>query len=314
MTMLTRCTHCDAVFRVTLLQLQSSSGRVRCGVCHEVFDAFLHLRAAGADARDPAPAADAETVDMYAAARTPGAIEKTEELPVSALEDEAAAAPPADAEPAILAEPEAPPESEGPVAIETASGAAGPEAAPAVPIAEAPEAAVPPLSSPALAARRRAGGWVAATAAVCLALLLGLQGLFFFRTAIAATAPATRPLFEQACRLVGCDLPLPKLPDRLVIETSDLKAPDPGRPGRVILSTTLRNTAAVAQDYPMLELTLTDARDRVTARKVFSPREYLDGPGGIAAGLAPDTELAVRLQLDLSDIEASGYRLYLFHR
>ena len=47
MTMHTRCTHCATVFRVTLRQLQSSSGQVRCGVCHEAFDAFVHEIAAG---------------------------------------------------------------------------------------------------------------------------------------------------------------------------------------------------------------------------------------------------------------------------
>ena len=43
--MYTRCTHCDTVFRVTPQQLQASSGKVRCGRCHEVFDAFSSLSA-----------------------------------------------------------------------------------------------------------------------------------------------------------------------------------------------------------------------------------------------------------------------------
>jgi hypothetical protein len=70
----------------------------------------------------------------------------------------------------------------------------------------------------------------------------------------------------------------------------------------------------MAQAFPLLELSLTDARDKLTARKVFSPQEYLDTPPAKGAGLGADAEFSVRMQLDIGDIEASGYRLYLFHR
>ena len=48
MSMFTRCAHCESTFRVSLAQLQASGGQVRCGVCLEVFDAFVTL-----SARDP---------------------------------------------------------------------------------------------------------------------------------------------------------------------------------------------------------------------------------------------------------------------
>lgn len=70
----------------------------------------------------------------------------------------------------------------------------------------------------------------------------------------------------------------------------------------------------MAQAYPMLELSLTDARDKLTARKVFSPQEYLDTPPARGAGLGANAEFSVRMQLDIGDVEASGYRVYLFHR
>src|SRR5262245_42236476 len=45
MSMYTRCSHCDTYFRVSREQLQVSSGQVRCGRCHKVFDAFAALAA-----------------------------------------------------------------------------------------------------------------------------------------------------------------------------------------------------------------------------------------------------------------------------
>lgn len=41
--MLTVCTHCKTKFRVSSAQLKAAQGQVRCGKCHEVFDAFWAL-------------------------------------------------------------------------------------------------------------------------------------------------------------------------------------------------------------------------------------------------------------------------------
>jgi predicted Zn finger-like uncharacterized protein len=45
MDLYTRCAHCDTSFRVTTQQLQASGGQVRCGHCHQIFDAFATLTA-----------------------------------------------------------------------------------------------------------------------------------------------------------------------------------------------------------------------------------------------------------------------------
>ena len=38
--MLTVCSHCKTRFRISAEQLRAAQGQVRCGKCHEVFDAF----------------------------------------------------------------------------------------------------------------------------------------------------------------------------------------------------------------------------------------------------------------------------------
>lgn len=352
MSMHTRCTHCEAVFRVTLLQLQSSSGRVRCGVCREVFDAFVHLRAADPPPVEPAsPPPPLPQIDLPEGATAARA--DVHEAPEIPMPTEAAAdvdpAPEASDAPtegsAEIGEAPAPPppDIDGFVLEETVASATGSDPAFAAPADDsrgeadgwpttdeedtdgapfhgfadtrlpAPsDTTTPALTVTAPAGRRRRWPLVAGVSAALI--LLAGQATYLFRTPIATALPALRPALENACAVAGCSVPLPRLPERLVIETSDLRALDPSRPNRVVLATTIRNAAPMAQAYPMLELSLTDARDKLTARKVFSPQEYLDTPPLKGAGLGPDAEFTVRMQLDIGDIEASGYRLYLFHR
>ncbi len=52
MELFTRCSNCATTFRVTTPQLQASGGRVRCGHCQNIFDAFATLTA-----QEPQPAA-----------------------------------------------------------------------------------------------------------------------------------------------------------------------------------------------------------------------------------------------------------------
>src|ERR1700733_1597818 len=44
--MFTTCSHCHTRFRLTAAQLTAAQGNVRCGQCHEVFDAYEALEGA----------------------------------------------------------------------------------------------------------------------------------------------------------------------------------------------------------------------------------------------------------------------------
>jgi hypothetical protein len=80
-----------------------------------------------------------------------------------------------------------------------------------------------------------------------------------------------------------------------------------------VLAATLKNRAPFAQDYPHLELTLTDVRDQPVLRKVLSPVEYLAQGTNAREGFAANGDLTVSLWLDTGEVVASGYRLYLFY-
>ncbi len=156
----------------------------------------------------------------------------------------------------------------------------------------------------------RRGPWSAAI--LMLVLMLAAQGLFYFRSDIALLVPESKPLLKDACALLGCTISLPQRSDLMTIEASDLQA-DGVNPNVVILSASLRNRAAFPQALPALELTLTDTQDLPLARRVLLAADYLDSPPDNGNGFAAGAERAIRVTLQLADIKATGYRLYLFY-
>ncbi|MEZ5615827.1 MAG: DUF3426 domain-containing protein [Rhodocyclaceae bacterium] len=275
--MLTRCPACGTAFRVTPEQIKARAGKVRCGHCNAVFNALETLE-------DAAPSA--ETVE------TPS--------------------PPAEtARPAPAEEPQAEPPAEihPPAAPESAPQSTPAPAAAAAPVFELPSdgrggKAATPVS------RGRLLAW-SLTVLVMLGVF-ALQGAYVFRAELAAAEPELRPLLEDLCRRLDCEVPLPRKADLVSIEASDLH-PDPQQKRLLVLAATLKNRATFVQAYPHLEITLTDVRDQPVLRKVLPPADYLAGDADARAGFPANGDLAVNLWLDPGEVGASGYRLYLFY-
>ena len=120
--------------------------------------------------------------------------------------------------------------------------------------------------------------------------------LAFWRRGWSSSAPSSLYTFPNsaqitdACRWLRCTVALPRMPDQLFIEASDLQVLNAARPGEVLLTATIRNRAAVTQELPRIELTLTDTLNQTAARKVFYPADYADksqaqGKGSRRAGI-----------------------------
>jgi len=157
--------------------------------------------------------------------------------------------------------------------------------------------------------------WLWALAAFVAAAALAGQAAYRYRGEIAAYAPEARAPLDAACRWLRCAVLLPRRADLMSIESSDLQA-DPRREGLIVLNAVIRNHARLAQEYPALELTLTDEGGRPVLRRVLMPTDYLE-PGHsrqlAAQGIAAGAEAALRIYLDSSRARATGYRLYLFY-
>lgn len=157
---------------------------------------------------------------------------------------------------------------------------------------------------------RRLPLWVTISLSLLLLLMLIAQSAYFFRTHLAGYWPTSRPLLEAACQHLGCSVPLPRNSELLALDDSDLQE-DFEHPDVIQLSTRLLNNAPYAQDYPLLELTLTDDNDKPKLRRSFTPEEYLPSGTNIKAGLPAKQEIQITLAFSTSGETVSGYRVFV---
>jgi predicted Zn finger-like uncharacterized protein len=184
----------------------------------------------------------------------------------------------------------------------SSDGGAGEAANEDAPVADFLEEAPPPKRS-----------WSLAFGVALLLIALAAQATHYFRTEIAAMVPEARPFLIAACATLKCDLKLPRRPKLMAIESSDLQA-DGRRDNVIVLNAVLRNQAPFAQEYPSLELTLTDERDEAVARRVLVPADYLAGHPVelVSRGIDAGADAPLRVYFDTGGLRAVGYRMYLF--
>lgn len=313
----TTCPSCNTTFRVTAEQLLARNGNVRCGRCAHVFNAHLSL-----SLDYPQPESGMPAEETPAAAEMPAAQEfvAAAETPVETAPHPEQTSAPEFLAVDLEAESESAPEAQPDSPVGAASAPEAPPLAEPVPENEPPPAAPEEVELPQAeetpsvetAPRRRNFRllWLAGIALLALALLL--QNILHFRNELIAQSPGLKPIFEQACSVLGCRVALPQNADLLSIEASSLEA-GAGHPGIVVLSAALRNRAGYTQAYPLFELTLTDYQDKLVARRVFQPQEYLPPAAAAQAGMPAHEEIEVKLNIDLGDAKAAGYRVYLFY-
>ncbi|MDO8598186.1 MAG: DUF3426 domain-containing protein [Sulfuricaulis sp.] len=290
MSMITQCPACGTAFRVTPPQLQAQHGMVRCGRCAHVFDGFETL-ATLRDDRPPDTGAQTAVADPRPEpAIRPAAHPAVATVPPTPVE---AAPEPKFVMPAAASQPEFPAPERLPQTVVPASQPA--------PVAAAFDDEPLP--------QRRGGGW--ALGILLLLLAMAVQGAYFYRSDIAARVPEARPYLDRMCELLSCTVALPQRPRLISIEASDMQAADPANLGLIALTATLRNNAPTEVGYPALDVVLTDTKDHTVARRVFLPAEYRDASQDARAGIPPNAEVTVRLDIDSSDLGAAGFRLDL---
>ena len=282
MTMITKCPSCGTAFRVAPHHLQAQHGMVRCGRCATVFDGFKTLATAHEDSPLDTPRPTGTVSRGPAATVDAPAQPPIGEEPKTAPALQRAVSPP---ESTFRAQPPAAAASEPPAMMAAATF---------------DEGSAPP---------RRSAGW--AFGVLLLLTTLAAQGAYFYRGEIAASVPELRPQFNKMCELLRCTVGLPQRPRQISIEASDMQATDPANPGLIVLTATLRNQATITLSYPALDVVLTNTKEHTVARRIFLPAEYLDAGKDARAGISPNAEVTVRLNLDAGELGAAGFRLDL---
>lgn len=320
--MLTRCPDCATHFRVTAEQLKLRAGRVRCGECQHVFNALdtlieepsvvIAAPQAALDAARDVPIAEEIAVvpaptlgDSEVPTDDIGGAERQIAFESVAPFREGLESPPPDPEPEAPQVPPATTIAEGEAAIP-------PELPEAMPTQDAPMPEPEPWEEPVFATPPPPRRWPWVFGSLLALFALGLQAVLMHRVELAVLWPESRPLLMASCQMLGCEIGLPAKVALVGIEASDLH-PDTAQKGRLALTATLKNRAPFVQQFPHLELTLTDTADKAIVRKVLPPADYLPRTVDIGKGMTPNADIAVSVNLDAGELPASGYRLYIFY-
>ena len=275
--LITTCTQCGARFRVTPGQLNAKQGQVRCGRCRTVFNGFQSLE------RHP----DDDTGSRLLAAR-------------QAAEQQAAVAAPAEIVggietlgPAVSAPVEAP-AAEPPPRPRPVPRPGGPELTLTPPVER-----LPPSRA----------WWFAV---VALLIVLATEVAYGERSVLAQRYLVLRPWLESMCEAARCNVSWGRDEAQLKLEDSELLEV-PGKPNEIALTTRVRNLASVPQDYPYLELTLSDLTGQAAVRRVLRPADYLGRAPRAGEALPAGAEIIVQLRLETARVKATGYELLVFY-
>jgi predicted Zn finger-like uncharacterized protein len=247
--MYSQCPECLTVYKLEAELLVPACGCLRCGHCHNVFNALGTL-----------------------AAQLPPD-------PFTRLEEHALDREPPRAEVAVFRPSEPVPEPEAePLMVK-----AEPDATPL----DVPGEDFSKLTfTPRFARRRRRSWQTAGWAAVCTALLLGLaaQVAWAKRDAL-ITDPTIGRALAAGCSVVGCHLPLVAQPSQLHLLARDVEQHPTVRDG-LLITASVRNDASFGQPYPVVTIVLSDADGQRLAMRRFRPDDYVGDASIRARGMA----------------------------
>ena len=120
--------------------------------------------------------------------------------------------------------------------------------------------------------------------------------------------PQLRPLYEQACTMLDCDLPDYTDIDSIRSENLTVRT-HPTFTNGLMVNTIIRNTAAFDQPFPLLILSFNSAANNVIALREFLPSEYLDTGLRSVQLMPPMTPVQIGLAIMDPGPEAVNYTL-----
>lgn len=151
--------------------------------------------------------------------------------------------------------------------------------------------------------------------ALCVVMLITLciQSTYYFRSVIAETYPQLRPTLASACQLLGCSLSWGRDAAAIEVKGSEL-IELPSKPGRMLASATLINRGKATQDYPLIELRLTNNTNQIVMSRILQPSDYLAAAAAKDQGIVPNAEVALSLNIEVPPkTAASGYEFLPFY-
>lgn len=147
---------------------------------------------------------------------------------------------------------------------------------------------------------------------ILLILAASIQTIYYLRVNIAAEYPQFKPMLVKACAHFKCTINLPKELDLITIGDSDMQE-DENFKSVINFTSSIKNNANYVQAYPNIELTLTNADDKVAIKKLIPPKDYLSADKRVEDGLAAQEVNPINLAIYVSDTTVAGYRILLVY-
>ena len=269
--MQTQCPYCDTKFRVTETQVQAAAGLVRCGVCEEVFNAIevasQHKHQVSLLDNIPAeesPAKESPTEELTAETRPAAVTEENkniEALPIETLADD---------ESVNFNETTAANES-GKDAFDFFNEESN----------ESLQHAVPDKFRDSYSSQSQSPSpspSVASTVLWSIGILLFTATLIieyvWFNRDQLNKIPELQATINTLCQQVKCKNLSIRDPASIELITRNVYS-HPNEKSALMVNVTMKNNAAIAQPYPVMQIDFSDIRGDTVAARRFWPKEYL---------------------------------------
>lgn len=162
--------------------------------------------------------------------------------------------------------------------------------------------------------KKRSGGYLWVLGSILMLAVFALLASYLMRMELARAVPTLRPTLENACSWIGCTVPYPQDADQIVLQGHSFNPENSQeQDGKYRLIVTLTNKAGYAQSWPNIELTVTDRFDIAVARRVLKPSEWLPAANAKQPAFEAHSEITANLPITLDNVQAAGYRLYVFY-
>lgn len=271
--MKTSCPECATILAVSAAQLKARDGKVRCGVCHTVFNAY----------------------DYAVNAERPQSLE----VPIV----QAAATPHRDRGHSMPAYRDRVIYQDEHYIEDTRAYGGSTEGAIYNDYDDDYEA---------VATKRRGGGIVLFFATLVLLIVLIAQTLIVFRNQIARFVPSSYPVLLQLCSIAKCELGGTPSIEQLSLQDVSLNVRSDVAPRSaqtaLRLQATLINQSNRPVNWPSLVLSLKDERGQVDRLRIISPSEYVTAALRTQP-MGAQMQYPITLNLTLAGAMATAYEL-----
>ncbi|MES9936225.1 MAG: DUF3426 domain-containing protein, partial [Sedimenticola sp.] len=156
-----------------------------------------------------------------------------------------------------------------------------------------------------LASRRN--GNAAWSISIVLLIVLALAQLSWFGRDHLDRYPALLNLVTQACVHLDCKLTPDYAPDKYTI-LNRMMVTHPEQDDALMLLLSFTNQAAHAQPYPLIQLSLYDNNQSLTARRTFTPAEYMNREVPADQLVPPGSIVQVEMPLEDPGSSITGFQ------